>query len=93
MKTIIDKLLTYGLLLVTFVLPVACSDWNEPEAVDIDINSAKDQNPELWARYMQVLHTYSRVNITLLMPALITHWRNRLMKEVISVRCPIRSIW
>lgn len=60
MKTIIDKLLTYGLLLVTFVLPVACSDWNDPEAVDIDINSAKDQNPELWARYMQVLHTYKQ---------------------------------
>lgn len=60
MKTIIDKLLTYSLLLVTFVLPVACSDWNDPEAVDIDINSAKDQNPELWARYMQVLHTYKQ---------------------------------
>lgn len=58
MKTIINKLLTYGLLLMTFILPTACSDWNEPEAVNLDINSAKEQNPELWARYMQVLHTY-----------------------------------
>lgn len=60
MKTIINKLLTYSLLLVTFVLPVACNDWNEPEPVNFDINSAKDQNPGLWARYMQVLHTYKQ---------------------------------
>lgn len=58
MKTIINKLLTYSLLLVTFVLPMACNDWNEPEPVNLGINSAKDQNPELWARYMQVLHNY-----------------------------------
>lgn len=56
----INKLLTYGLLLITFVLPVACSDWNEPEALSLDINSAKEQNPELWARYMQVLKTYKQ---------------------------------
>lgn len=60
MKTIINKLLRYGLLLMTFVLPAACSDWNEPEPVNLDINSAKDQNPELWARYMQVLHAYKQ---------------------------------
>jgi len=28
--------------------------------VDIDINSAKEQNPELWARYMQALRTYKQ---------------------------------
>lgn len=60
MKTIINKLLTYSLLLVIFVLPMACDDWNEPEPVNLDINSAKDQNPELWARYMQVLHNYKQ---------------------------------
>lgn len=60
MKTIINKILKYGLLLMTFVLPVACSDWNEPEPVNLGVNSAKDQNPELWARYMQVLHTYKQ---------------------------------
>lgn len=60
MKTIINKLLTYSLLLVTFVLPMACNDWNEPEPVNLGINSAKDQNPELWARYMQVLHNYKQ---------------------------------
>lgn len=60
MKTIINKLLRYGLLLMTFVLSASCSDWNEPESVNLDINSGKDQNPELWARYMQVLHTYKQ---------------------------------
>lgn len=60
MKTIINKLIRYSLLLATFVLPMACSDWNEPEPVDVDINSAKDQKPELWARYMQVLHDYKQ---------------------------------
>lgn len=60
MKTIGTKLLTYGLLLMAFILPAACSDWNEPEAVDLDVNSAKKQNPELWARYMEVLHTYKQ---------------------------------
>lgn len=60
MKTIINKLLTYSLLLVTFVLPMACNDWNELEPVDLGINSAKEQNPELWARYMQVLHNYKQ---------------------------------
>lgn len=60
MKTIINKLLTCGLLLATFALHTACSDWNEPEAVDLNINSAKEQNPELWARYMQVLRSYKQ---------------------------------
>lgn len=60
MKMIINKLFTYGLLLMTFVLPAACSDWTEPESVDLNINNAKDQNPELWARYMQVLSTYKQ---------------------------------
>lgn len=60
MKTKIKEMLRYGLLLMTFVLPVACSDWNEPEPANLDINSAKDQNPELWTRYMQVLHVYKQ---------------------------------
>lgn len=60
MKTIVNKLLKCILLLMISVLPAACSDWNEPESVNLDINSAKDQNPELWARYMQVLHTYKQ---------------------------------
>lgn len=60
MKIIVNKLLRCTLLLMISVLPAACSDWNEPESVNLDINSAKDQNPELWARYMQVLHTYKQ---------------------------------
>lgn len=60
MKTIVNNLLRCTLLLMISVLPAACSEWNEPESVNLDINSAKDQNPELWARYMQVLHTYKQ---------------------------------
>lgn len=60
MKTIVNNLLRCTLLLMISVLPVACSDWNEPESVNLDINSAKDQNPELWAHYMQILHTYKQ---------------------------------
>ncbi len=60
MKKIINKLFRYSLLLITFVLLVACSEWNKPEPVNLDINNAKNQNPELWARYVQVLHTYKQ---------------------------------
>lgn len=47
-------------MLLAFILPTSCSDWNDPEPVDLGIASAKEQNPELWARYMQVLHTYKQ---------------------------------
>ncbi len=60
MKAIIYKIFACPLLLLVCVLPIACSDWNEPEPVDLGINSPKDQNPELWASYMQVLNTYKQ---------------------------------
>lgn len=60
MKAIIYKLFTLCLLTTAFVLPTACSDWTNPEPVDVDVNSAKDQDPELWARYMQVLRNYKQ---------------------------------
>ena len=60
MKAIIYKIFACTLLLLVCVLPIACSDWNEPEPVDLGINSPKDQNPELWASYMQVLNTYKQ---------------------------------
>ncbi|KAA3711864.1 hypothetical protein F3F94_17635, partial [Bacteroides salyersiae] len=60
MKAIIYNIFTCTLLLLACVLPTACSDWNEPEPVDVNINSPKDQNPELWASYMQVLNTYKQ---------------------------------
>lgn len=60
MKAMINKIFAYGLLLLTCILPISCSDWTEPEPVDLGINSPKDQNPELWARYMQVLGTYKQ---------------------------------
>lgn len=47
-------------LLLVSSLIVSCSDWNDPEPVDLGINNAKDQNPELWARYIQVLGVYKQ---------------------------------
>lgn len=60
MKAIIYNIFACTLLLLACVLPIACSDWNEPEAVDLGINSPKEQNPELWASYMRVLNTYKQ---------------------------------
>lgn len=60
MKAIVNKLLACGLLFAACILPIACSDWNAPESVDLGLNNAKDQNPELWAQYMQVLSTYKQ---------------------------------
>lgn len=47
-------------LLLTLVLAVSCSDWNDPIPVEINPQHTKEQNPELWARYMEVLHTYKQ---------------------------------
>lgn len=60
MKKIINKLIIHCLLLAVFAPFTACHDWNEPEPIDLGINNAKDQNPELWAHYMQVLRTYKQ---------------------------------
>lgn len=58
MKVSIKKLFTGIFLLLALVLNASCSDWNDIEAVDIDPQHAKDQNPELWARYMESLRIY-----------------------------------
>ena len=66
MKTIIYKQFIYSLLFLTaFLFPVACDDWNEPEIVDIDINSAKEQNPELYANTWNHSMISKSVNIPL----------------------------
>ena len=48
------------LVLLTLALPTACSDWNDIEPVNIDPQHPKDQNPELWARYMESLRVYKQ---------------------------------
>lgn len=55
MKISINKLYSGLFLLLILILSASCSDWNDIEAVDIDPQHAKDQNPELghviWSRY------------------------------------------
>lgn len=60
MKTIQNILFNCVLLLATLMPVIACSDWNDPEPVDLNSQSAQEQDPELWARYMQVLHNYKQ---------------------------------
>ena len=60
MKAILNNLLLLCLLFPAWALPVACSDWTEPETVDLSVRDAKEQNPELWARYMEVLRAYKQ---------------------------------
>lgn len=48
------------LVLLTLALPTACSDWNDIEPVNIDPQHPKDQNPELWERYMESLRVYKQ---------------------------------
>ena len=44
-------------------LLTSCDDWTDPEEVDYDIAGPQEQNPELYARYMQSLKDYkSRIH-------------------------------
>ena len=38
----------------------SCNDWTDPEEVDYTTQEPKEQNPELWARYMESLRVYKR---------------------------------
>ncbi len=40
------------------VLLIACDDWTETESLDIHRPSLEEQNPELYAQYMQALRDY-----------------------------------
>lgn len=60
MKISIKKLYTGLLLLLVIVMTASCSDWNEPTPVDINPQHVKEQNSELWARYMEVLRIYKQ---------------------------------
>ena len=59
-KISITRLYT-GLFLLLALLSIAsCNDWKDIESVDIAPQNAKDQNPELWARYMESLRVYKQ---------------------------------
>ena len=60
MKISINKLYSGLFLLLILILSASCSDWNDIEAVDTAPQHAKDQNPELWARYMESLRVYKQ---------------------------------
>lgn len=58
MKISIPNIFTYLFLLLALFATASCSDWTDQKTVDIDPQHAKEQNPELWARYMEALRTY-----------------------------------
>lgn len=58
MKITIPNIFTYLFLLLALLATVSCSDWTDQKTVDIDPQHAKEQNPELWARYMEALRAY-----------------------------------
>lgn len=39
-------------------LLASCEDWTDPEEVDYAIKDPSEQNPELWARYIESLRVY-----------------------------------
>lgn len=59
MKNILKKsIILPSLALFAAVSFTACSDWNEPESLDIKTPSLEEQNPELSAAYLENLRTY-----------------------------------
>ncbi len=60
MTTIKNRLLAGCMLPVLLLSFTMCSDWNEPETVDMEIRNPKEQDPTLWARYMETLRTYKQ---------------------------------
>lgn len=59
-KISITRLYTGLFLLLALLSITSCSDWKDIESVDIAPQNAKDQNPELWARYMESLRVYKQ---------------------------------
>ena len=58
MRISIANIFTHLFLLLALLATASCSDWTDQKTVDIDPQHAKEQNPELWARYMEPLRTY-----------------------------------
>ena len=55
MRISIANIFTHLFLLLALLATASCSDWTDQKTVDIDPQHAKEQNPELWARYMKVI--------------------------------------
>lgn len=60
MKFSIHSIFTRLLLLLALFTIASCSDWTDQKTVDVAPQNAKEQNPELWARYMEVLRIYKQ---------------------------------
>ena len=58
MRISIANIFPHLFLLLALLATASCSDWTDQKTVDIDPQHAKEQNPELWARYMETLRTY-----------------------------------
>lgn len=58
MKISIHSIFTHLYLLLAVLVTASCSDWTDQETIDINLQNAKEQNPELWARYMESLRVY-----------------------------------
>ena len=59
MRISIANIFTHLFLLLALLATASCSDWTDQKNCLILIRSMpKEQNPELWARYMETLRTY-----------------------------------
>jgi len=59
MKNTVKNSLRAAALAVTGVVALsACSDWTEPQSLDITTPSLEEQNPELYAAYLKSLREY-----------------------------------
>ncbi|MEG2770938.1 MAG: glycoside hydrolase family 18 [Alistipes sp.] len=59
MKNILkNKMILSAFCLALAVVFTACSDWTETESLDINKPTIEDQNPELYAQYLEALKVY-----------------------------------
>ena len=71
MKNILKRsIILPSLALLAAVSFTACSDWNEPESLDIKTPSLEEQNPELSAAYLERLRIFKAEDHKILMVAM-----------------------
>ncbi|MDD7456662.1 MAG: glycoside hydrolase family 18 [Bacteroidales bacterium] len=59
MKTI--KHILWGCTVLALLsLATACQEWTDIKPVDIEVQGPEEQNPEIWAHYMEILQAYKR---------------------------------
>lgn len=59
MKNILNRYLPTLLLLMTLTM-WSCEKWTEVQSVDLETPTLEDQNPELYARYMESIREYKK---------------------------------